>query len=149
MTSTTAAGTAFAVSANAPATQDSTGFAALTFTEVGSLEQIGAFGAVFAKVEFTPLKGAKDKHKGSVDYGSLQLSMAYDAADAGQTLLSTAADDATSKLYSFLITLPTGEKYYFQGRVFGMPRNVAGADSVVMANPTVEVCTKPVKVAGS
>jgi len=149
MTSTTAAGSALAISAAAPASQDATGFAALTFTEIGSIEKIGTIGASFAKVEFTPLKGPKDKHKGSVDYGSLQPSMAYDTADAGQTLMRTASDDGTSKLYSFLCTLPNGEKNYFQGRVFGMPLNIDGADSVVMVNPTVEVCTKPVKVAGS
>ncbi len=146
MGSTTAAGSALAISSNAPATQDAAGYAALTFTEIGSIDKIGALGASFAKVEFQPLKGPKDKHKGSADYGSLQPSMAYDEADAGQTLLRTAADDATSKLYSFLVTYPTGAKRYFQGRVFGAPENTDGADTVIMANPTVEVCTKVVRV---
>lgn len=149
MGSTTAAGSALAISVNPPATQDAAGFAALTFTEIGGLEKIGTFGASFAKVEFTPLKGAKDKHKGSPDYGSLQPSMAIDSTDAGQTILRTAADDTTSKLYSFLVTLATGDKRYFQGRVFGNPETVDGADSIVMAAPTVEVCTKPVKVAAT
>jgi hypothetical protein len=149
MGSTTAAGSALAIGATAPATMDAAGFAALTLTEIGSLEKIGTLGASFAKVEFTPLKGAKDKHKGSPDYGSLQPSMAFDSTDAGQVLLRTAADDATSKLYPFLVTLPTGDKRYFMGRVFGNPETVDGADSIVMAAPTIEVCTKPVKVAAT
>lgn len=149
MGSTTAAGSALAISAAAPATPDATGFAALTFTEVGNIEKIGTLGATFAKVEFQPLNGPKDKHKGSADYGSLQPSMAHDEADAGQTLLRTAADDATSKLYSFKVTYPTGAKRYFQGRVFGAPENVDGADSIIMANPTIEICTKVVKVAAA
>lgn len=149
MGSTTAAGTALAISAASPATQDAAGYAALTWTEIGGPDQLGTVGATFAKVEFQPLKGAKDKHKGSADYGSLQPSMSYDEDDAGQTLLRTAADDETSKLYSFMVTYPTGDKRYFQGRVFGYPENTGNADSVIMANPTIEVCTKVVKVAAA
>lgn len=147
MASTTAAGTTLAVSIASPATYDAAGFAALTHTEIGGIEKIGAIGAVFAKVEFQPLKGPKDKHKGSPDYGSLAPSMALDDTDAGQTILRTAANDGTSKLYSFKVTYPTGTIRYFQGRCFGFPETVDGADSVIMANPTIEICTKPVQVA--
>jgi hypothetical protein len=149
MGSSTAAGSTLAISAGNPATDDAAGYAALTFTEIGGIDKIGALGATFAKVEFQPLKGPKQKHKGSPDYGSLTPSMAYDGADAGQNLLRTASDDATSKLYSFLVTYPTGEKRYCQGRVFGYPETVDGADSVITAAPTVEICTKIVKVAAS
>lgn len=69
MTSTTAAGSALAISAANPATEDAAGYAALAFTEIGSIEKIGSIGPSFAKIEFKPLKGAVDKHKGSVDYG--------------------------------------------------------------------------------
>ncbi|HEY0130113.1 MAG TPA: hypothetical protein VGB57_01825 [Allosphingosinicella sp.] len=149
MGSTTAAGSTLAISAGNPATEDAAGYAALVYTEVGQIEKIGGLGATFAKVEFQPLKGAKQKHKGSVDYGSLAPTMAHDSTDAGQTLVRTASDDATSKLYSFLVTYPTGEKRYCQGRVFGYPETVEGADSVITAAPTIEICTKIVKVAGA
>lgn len=145
--STTAAGTSLAISAAVPATEDAAGYAALTYTEIGQIEQIGAFGASFGVVEFQPLKGPVQKHKGPPNYGSLQPSLAHDDEDAGQTLLRTAADDETSTLYSFEVTFPTGAKRYFQGRVFGYPENVGGASTVLMANPTVEVNTKVVKVA--
>lgn len=146
MGSTTAAGTTLAMSAAAPATQDAAGYKALVTTEIGGVEKIGAIGATFAKVDFQPLKGPKDKHKGSPDYGSLSPSVAYDDSDAGQTLMRTAADDATSKLYSFVVTYPTGEARGFQGRVFGFPENTDGADTIIMANPTIEICTKVVKI---
>lgn len=146
MKSTTAAGSALAISAASPATEDAAGYGAIAFTEIGSIDKIGALGATFAKVEFQPLKGPKEKHKGSADYGSLAPSMAYDSTDAGQTLLRTAADDATSKLYSFEVTYPTGEKRYFGGRVFGYPETVDGADSIITAAPTIEISTKIVKV---
>lgn len=144
MPSTTAAGTAIAISAAAPATSDPTGYAALTYTEIGGVEQIGTIGAATNKVEFQPLKGPKEKHKGSTDYGSLQPSLAHDSADAGQTLLRTAADPDNNAQYSFKVTYPDGQKRYFRGRVFGYPENIGNADSVIMASPTVEINTKVV-----
>jgi hypothetical protein len=148
MGSSTAAGSALAISAGVPATQDAAGYAALTYTEIGQIEKIGAIGSAFAKVEFQPLKGAKQKHKGSVDYGSLAPSLAHDEADAGQTLLRTAAEAQTA-LYAFKVTYPDGAKRYFQGRVFGYPENTEGADSIIMATPTIEINTPIVKVAAS
>lgn len=139
----TAAGAALAISAGVPATQDAAGYAALTYTEIGLIEKMGVIGATFAKVEFQPLKGAKQKHKGSVDYGSLQPSMAYDPTDAGQTLLQTASDNQTAT-YAFKVTSAGGEIRYFQGKVFGFPINIDAADSVVMVTPTIEINVKPI-----
>lgn len=144
MGSITAAGTALAISAAAPATEDKAGYEALAYTEIGQIEKIGAIGATYAKVEFQPLKGPKQKHKGSVDYGSLQPSLAHDDADAGQTLLRASAE--SNNLYSFMATYPDGAKRYFRGRTFGYPENTDGADSIIMANPTVEINSKIVKV---
>lgn len=149
MGSSTAAGTTLAISVAHPATEDAAGYAALTYTEIGQIEKIGAFGATFGKIEFKPLKGPTQKHKGSSDYGSLQPSLAHDDADAGQVILRTAAADATSTLYTFRVTLADGAKRYFQGRVFSYQETVDGADTILMANPTVEIDTKIVKVAAA
>jgi hypothetical protein len=139
------AGAALAISVATPATFDAAGYAALTYTEINNNEKLGTIGSQYAKIEFQPLKGAKQKLKGSADYGSLQPSLAHDGADAGQTLLRTAADDETNKLYSFLVTYQNGDKRYFQGRVFGYPETVDGADTILMVAPTIEICTKIVK----
>jgi hypothetical protein len=144
----TAAGSTLAISAGVPATQDAAGFAALTYTVVGGVEKIGTIGASFAKVEFQPLNGPKEKLKGSADYGSLQPSLAHNETDAGQVLLRTSADNLTNTLYAFKVTYQDGSKRYFQGRTFGYPENTDGADTVLMGNPTVEVCTQVVRVAG-
>ena len=56
------------------------------------------------------------------------------------------ADDETQKLYWHRVTLPDGSKRFFGGRNFGMPETVDGADSMLMQTPTIEICTKPVKV---
>lgn len=145
MTSTTAAGTTIDISAGIPASQNVTGYAALTYTNIGGVEQLGAIGATTAKVEFQPLKGAKEKHKGSTDYGTLTPSLAHDKADAGQTLLRTACEPDNNALYAFRVTYPNGDKRYFQARGFGYPENVGGADSIIMANPSLEINTKIVK----
>ena len=148
MGATTAAGSALAISAASPATPDAAGFGALTYTEIGNIEKIGTIGATYNKTEFKPLKGGTKKFKGSVDYGALQPSLAHDDSDAGQTLLRTAADDLVTQ-YSFKVTYPDGAKRYFQGQCFGYPEVTDNVDSVIMANPTVEINTKPVKVAAT
>jgi hypothetical protein len=149
MTSQTAAGTSFAISVAAPATNDAAGFGALTFTAIGNVEKLGGIGGVPSKVEFQPLLGPKQKYKGSVDYGSLSPSLALDSADAGQAILQTSADDASQTLYSFRVVYQDGSKRFFQGRVFGMPETIDGADTMLMATPAIEICTKIVKVAAS
>jgi hypothetical protein len=123
MAYTTAAGTALAISAGVPATLDAAGYAALTYTEVGSVDKIGGIGATFAKVEFQPLKGAKQKFKGSADYGSLAPSMALDPTDAGQILMNTAAANQTQALYAFKVTLQDATVRYFSGPRVRLPRD--------------------------
>lgn len=145
MAASSAAGSTLAISVGVPATQDAAGYAALTLTDIGGLEKIGTVGAVYAKTEFQPFQGAKQKYKGSADYGSLQPSLAHDESDAGQSILRAAADDETNRLFAFALTYPTGAKRYFQGRVFGYPESTDGADTILMATPTIEICTKVVK----
>ncbi|KTF70695.1 hypothetical protein ACNFJ7_02225 [Sphingomonas sp. HT-1] len=147
MSSQTAAGTKLAISAEQPASENATGYAALTFTTVGGVEQLGAFGASFAKVEFQPLDGAKEKYKGSRDNGALTVPLKLDSEDAGQALMQTAAEDPSQDLYSVKVTYSDGAIRYFGTRVFGMPETVGGADTMIMANPVLEICTDIVKVA--
>lgn len=142
----TGAGSTLAMSVALPATEDAAGYAALSMTKIGNVEKFGALGVTFAKTEFQPLDGPKQKLKGSADFGSLSPSLGHDAADAGQTLLRTAGYDKTNKLYSFCATYQDGAKRFFQGRVFGYPENNEGADAVVMANPSIEICSEIVRV---
>lgn len=144
MGSTTAAGTKLAVSVAAPATQNAAGYGALTFTEVTNVEKIGPIGATYNKVEFSPLRGPKQKHKGSRDNGALAPTMAHDEDDAGQSIVRAAV--SSNALLSWEVTYPNGEIRYFQGRVFGYPENVDGVDTILTAAPTIEIETDVVKV---
>lgn len=145
----TAAGASIAISAGVPATQDASGFSALTYTEIGGITKIGGLGATYSKVEFNPLKGGKKKLKGSADYGTLSPELGIDESDAGQTLLGVAAANETNTPYTFKVTKQNGAIRYFQGLVFGMPETIDGVDTVDMSSPTIEINTKPVKVAAS
>lgn len=145
MTSTPSAGSTMHISAALPATPDKTGYAALTYTKIGGLQSIGAFGATTAVVNFQPLEGPEEKHKGATNFGSLNPPIAHDKADAGQTLLRTASEPENNALYSFKVILANGDKRYFQARVFGYPETVGEATTVLMANPTIEVNTKVIK----
>lgn len=147
MGSTTAAGTALAISAALPATHTEAGFAALTFTEIGGIEKLGSFGHTNAETEFTPLKGAVETHKGAPNYGSLQPSLAHDEEDAGQTLLRTACEPENNALYAFKVILATGGIRYIIGRGFGYPEAIEGANTILMANPTIRITKSIVKVA--
>jgi hypothetical protein len=141
----TAAGSKLAISAASPSSQDVTGFSALTFTASGQVEQRGAFGATTEVVNFQPLDGPLQKYKGPNNSGAIQPQLAHDDDDAGQTLLRTAADDKTSKLYSFRVTFPNGARRFFGGRVFGYPETVGAANTMLMANPSIEISTDVIK----
>jgi len=145
MSTTTGAGSTIAICATLPSAETEAGYSALTFTEIGQVEKIGTMGASYAKTEFQPLFGPKQKYKGSADYGALTPSLAHDEGDPGQAILRAAAD--SPDLFSFRVVYPTGAKRFFQGRVFGSPETVDSADALLTVTPTIEICTKIVKVA--
>lgn len=149
MPSTTAAGTGLAISAGIPASQNAAGYSALSYTEVGNVEQLGGFGATTEVVSFQPLKGAQQKHKGPTNYGALNPTIALDDADAGQALLAAAAAPDNRALYATRVTKPDGSLRYFQVRVFGMPETIGAANSMITAAPVLEINTPVVKVPSS
>ncbi|WCT75036.1 hypothetical protein PQ455_07425 [Sphingomonas naphthae] len=145
MTSSTSAGSTIGLVLAAPATFDAAGYAALSFTLVNGVESIPAFGAQVPVNQFQPLAGPVEKHKGPPNYGSLQVPMALDDADAGQILLRAAAEPDNNAQYSFCVTYPTGAKRYFRGRVFGFQETPGSATNVLMGTSTVEINTKIIR----
>lgn len=141
MSASTAAGSKWGISAASPATMNLAGAAALTYTFVGKLEQIGTFGATDEVVNFQPLDGPLEKYKGPSNSGALSPQFAHDDDDAGQTLVRTAAEDKSSKLYWACIVLPNGAKRYAGGRIFGYPETIGAANSMIMAAPSFEIST--------
>lgn len=145
MTSTPSAGSTIHISAGLPASATVAGYAALTYTKIKGPQSIGAFGATTGVVNFQPLEGAEEKHKGSTNFGSLTPPIAIDDEDAGQNLLRVAAEPGNNALYSFMVILSNGKKRYFGGRVFGWPETVGEATTLLMANPQIEISTTVVR----
>lgn len=143
-------GTAVSVSANAPATYNEAGFEALSWSLVGELAELPAFGAEAALATHTPLKtGIVAKRRGSLNYGSVALTMAVSDADTGQTVLQDAAEAAagTDAQVSVKVVLVNGETQYFTAQVMSYKVNVGNADAITMAEVTLEIDNSVVKVA--
>lgn len=138
MAAITTAGTVISASASLPATYDLAGFAALSYTAVGEITEIGEYGKEYNIVTHTPLATRRtQKLKGSYNEGSLALQMAYDSADSGQTILIAALDSDAS--ISFKITDQDGTVDYFTGKVMSYRKNIGGVDSIRSASTAIEI----------
>lgn len=139
----TAAGATIAIANASPATFDDTGYAALTYADIGEITNIGEFGKEFALVTHTPLaERGVGKRKGSFNNGTLNPAMALDPDDAGQILIEAALElDAPS---AFEITLQDGTVYYLMGLTMMYKPNIGTIDDVVTASATIEVDSSPI-----
>lgn len=140
MTTHSSAGTTLGISASAPATFDAAGYAALTFTNVAEITDLGEFGREYALITHNPI-GSRGtvKKKGSFNEGTMALQLALDNEDAGQVLMKAAAlSDAD---YSFMITMQNGDKSYFQAQVMNFKTNLGQVDSITAASVNLEITT--------
>lgn len=135
----TSANCKFYIGTKAPAT-DLTEFQSDTYTEVGSIEDLGEFGDAFNAVTFTSLgDGRVRKLKGTKDAGDMTLVVAFDAGDAGQTALVAAANDTSSDGYNCKVELNDGTTFYFRAQVMGARITVGAADNVIRRNVTIAI----------
>jgi len=134
----TSAGTILSVSATAPATYDQAGFAALTFTDIGEITDMGEFGKTYNLVTHQPLATRRTvKRKGSFNDGALSLQLARVPDDVGQVVLQAGLDSDDS--YSFKVVLQDGEIQYFSGQVMSYTNNVGSADQINGSAVSVEI----------
>ena len=142
-------GTVVSVSTTAPATYDAAGFGALTWSTCGELAELPSFGAEAALATHTPLAtGIVAKRRGSLNYGSVALTMAVSDADAGQSVLQDSAEAAagTDAQVSVKVVLVNGEIQYFTAQVMSYKVNVGNADAITMAEVTLEIDNSIIKV---
>ena len=106
----TGSGTCVSVSAASPATHDSTGFAALTYTQVGELATLGAVQSTFEMATFDSLcTGVRTKVPGIREVADFEITYALDRDDAGYALLAGAHED--KDIVSLRIVDPQGTLY--------------------------------------
>lgn len=127
----TVAGSTLACSVTAPATYDSAGYGALTFTTIGEITDLGGnLGRDYNIVSHSPVATSQViEKKASYKLGSQDIVLAWDQSDAGQDLLRTAANDPDDVL-SFKLTKQNGDIRYFTAQVSKFLENFGGADSV-------------------
>ncbi len=142
----TSTGLVIALSASLPATEDSAGYGALTYTDVGEVTAIGDVGANTQIVTHEALaSGVTVKLKGFTDYGSVAVDMALDDSDAGQAIFD-AAVDAVNTQYSVKLTLPNGDIRYWYGKAFSNQEGGLSANSMISKSVQFEIDSKIVKV---
>lgn len=151
MTKQANTGVLFAVSAGQPATFDDTGYAAMTFTNVGEILTVGEFGSTVDEIQSQPLAtGVTEFFAGFIQYGQMALGLERDADDAGQAILSDHVDGANLRqAFSGELTLPDGEIIYVDIRCFSYTVNVGGANSMIGSAANIRINKKPVFVAAA
>jgi len=152
----TMAGAKLYVSAELPATYDASGYAdtGIDWTEVGEIEDHGGHGVTANIPTFTAVDDAiVQKFKGSKNYGTKSLVVGNLPSDAGQDLLAAAAE--SNNRYSVKIEYAlrqgesTGEKHYLDVLVNSFAYADGPVDSIRKINVGLEICRKPVIVAGA
>ena len=140
MTTKSVAGTILKISAGVPATFDSTGYAALTYTTVGEITDLGEFGRVYNVIKHNPIANRGTvKRKGSYDEGALNLKLALDTDDAGQILCKAAM--ASDNSYAIQITEQGGDKWYMQVQVTSFKTQFGSVDNMQSASIDMEITT--------
>ena len=141
----TSAGTTLSISAAAPATYNAVGFAALTWTEIGEVSDLGEFGRQYNLVTFNTLGNRRTvKRKGSYNDGTIAAQMARAPSDAGQTILTAAVDSDAS--YSIKVVLQDGTIFYTTAQVMSYTTNVGNVDQITSATVNLEIDNDIVEV---
>ena len=140
MTVKTASGAVVSVSVAVPASEDQTGYEALTYTVVGDVISGSALGGSQNTATYDPLSTKITQNVlGNKTMDAVTLQLAYNSGDAGQTLLknvSTVGDASYESAVTFKFELPNGEFYYAFGLVTEYKPNLAGANDLVDAAVT-------------
>jgi len=134
----TTAGSTFKVSATAPATYDVPGYAALTWTAVGEITDLGEFGREYALVTHNPINTRiTQKFKGSYNEGKMSLKLGLDTDDAGQVLMKAGSTSDAARFFE--VTDQKGDKYYFPAMVMTWKVGLASVDSITAASCDLEL----------
>ena len=139
--SRTADGTLIGVSSTLAAIKDAAGFAALAFTDVGQVVDIGEIGATFADVTTYNLSSRDVVHlKGSRDWNETPITVDNDRTDAGQVILrdhhnETKVDDRVA----IKITHQNGDVEYFETLVYSFTSAALAQDTIYRANVSMRI----------
>lgn len=140
MTVRTSATSTLRISAGTPVTFDAAGYAALSFTTIGEVTNMGELGRDFQLVTHNPIatRGTQ-KFKGSFNEGTMSLQLGLDTDDAGQIIAK--AGSLSDNAYAFKLTTANGDVYYFQALVMNFKVGVNDVNSITSATINLEITT--------
>lgn len=142
----TSAGSKLFISSALPATYDAAGYAALTFTEIGEVSDLGEFGRQYNLVTYNTLGDRRTvKRKGSYNDGTIAAQMARVPSDAGQAILTDAVNDDAS--YAVKITLQDGTVFYTTAQIMSYTTNIGSVDQITAATVNMEIDNDIIEVA--
>lgn len=135
----TSATTTIYASAALPTTYDEAGFAALTWTKISEVNNIGAIGGTNSVQQHRPIdSGVVVKIAGSTDYGTAEVTMARHK-DTSVTLLQNAFKNRTPIAFKVVYPALLATTEYFTGIVTTNVTTIGGSDSILELRTTVDV----------
>jgi hypothetical protein len=133
------------ISAGVPATIDGTGFAALSYTEIKEVTDIGMIGPESAVILHNPVSdNSTYKFKSTRNNGSVDLKGGRATADAGQILLIAA--EASTAPYALKIVLQNATILYSQVLVMSYKTSIGTATAMTTFESKCEVSGSVVTV---
>ena len=139
-------GATLGIVADTPVTFDAAGYGALTYVAVGELTNYGSAAASATQITHMPIDTqVVEKHKGTIDYGQMSMTMASDIADAGQVVFRAGFDGAErNTAHSIEITLESGDIRYFQALVKDLGEDFGDVNSILGGTVTLDITTSTV-----
>ena len=114
---------------------------ALTYVEIGFVESIGDYGDTINDVSFAALASGRAQHlKGLADAGSSELSIGFDAGDAGQLKLVEAFLDRSRYDYPIkVVYVDDGGTDYFAAKVMSNKKTGISVEGVLKRTVTLGI----------
>jgi hypothetical protein len=131
---------------------DESAYAALSYTEIGSVESISEFGDSAQSVTYMTLAdGRVKKSKGGKDAGDVTITCIHDPLNAGQNAMIAA--EGTNFEYPFKVVLAdaadandTDSTFYYRARVMSKRLNPGDNNTVIKRTFVTGIVSEPVEV---
>ena len=149
----TTAGTKISIGPANSVANDQAAYEALSYVEIGEVENVGEFGDASREVTFTALSDRRvRKFKGSRDAGTVPLTIGNDHTNTGQTNL--AAAETTDDDYAFKVEGPddsgtTPTIYYFRAKVMSFRFQAGDVETIFRARADLGINSQIVQVAAT
>lgn len=118
-----------------------------TYTKLGRIESIGAFGVKAGTTTFTDLDEAWDQvFKTSAAGGTCTVVVGFDAGDVGQNALAAAVDDFGTEDYNLKIELVSGDIVYLRVKVLSDEFSGISTKDIIKKNVEIAINARPLLV---